>query len=279
MVVNHEPFQEHRVIVTQVPVGYTLGVGRVIAVANQKGGVGKTTTVINLGAALAELGHQVLLIDFDPQAALTAGFGLDPYHLSPTTYSLLMKDGVQLRNIIRKLKDGLWIAPAGVDLAAVDYVLTKHKDRNFRLRNRIEPGRNHLDFILIDTPPSLGLITTNALVAADELLIPVQCHYLAMRGVRALLETVWLVHDRLHPNLKLLGLLPTLHQPDSKHSQEVVRELRSVFSKRVFETVIEEDEALAMAPAARKSVLDFDPESRAAQGYRKLAEEVSVGKK
>jgi chromosome partitioning protein len=278
-VVNHEPFQEHGVIVTHVPVGYTLGVGRVIAIANQKGGVGKTTTVINLGAALAELGHQVLLIDFDPQAALTAGFGLDPYHLSPTTYSLLMKDGVRLRNIIRKLKDGLWIAPDGVDLAAVDYVLTKHNDRNFRLRNRIKPSRDHLDFILIDTPPSLGLITTNALVAADEILIPVQCHYLAMRGVRALLETVWLVHDRLHPNLKLLGLLPTLHQPNSKHSQEVIRELRLVFSKRVFETVIEEDEALAMAPAARKSILDFDPESRAAQDYRNLAEEVSVGKK
>jgi chromosome partitioning protein len=259
-------------------VGYTLGVGRVIAIANQKGGVGKTTTVINLGAALAERGHQVLLIDFDPQAALTAGFGLDPYHLSPTTYSLLMNDGVHLRNIIRKLKDGLWLAPAGVDLAAVDYVLTKYQDRNYRLRNRIEPGRDQLDFILIDTPPSLGLVTTNALVAADELLIPVLCHYLAMRGVRALLETVWLVHDRLHPNLNLLGLLPTLHQPNSKHSQEVIRELRSVFTKRVFQTIIEEDEALAMAPAARKSVLDFDPESRAAKSYRNLAEEVSVAR-
>lgn len=259
-------------------VGYTLGVGRVIAVANQKGGVGKTTTVINLGAALAERGHQVLLIDFDPQAALTAGFGLDPYHLSPTTYSLLMKDGVSLGNVIRKLKDGLWLAPAGVDLAAVDYVLVKFQDRNFRLRQKIEPGRENLDFILIDTPPSLGLITTNALVAANELLIPVQCHYLAMRGVRALLETVWLVHDRLHPDLKLLGLLPTMHQPGSKHSEEVVRELRSVFSKRVFQTVIRLDEALTMAPAARKSVIDFDPDSDAARSYRELAEEVSVGR-
>lgn len=258
--------------------GYTLGVGRVIAIANQKGGVGKTTTVINLGAALAERGHQVLLIDFDPQSALTAGFGLDPYHLSPTTYSLLMKDGIQLRNIIRKVNKRLWLAPAGVDLAAVDYVLTKYQDRNFRLRNRIELGRDQLDFILIDTPPSLGLITTNALVAADELLIPVQCHYLAMRGVRALLETVWLIHDRLHPNLNLLGLLPTLHQPHSKHSQEVIRELKSIFSKRVFETIIEEDEALSMAPAARKSVLDFAPESKAAENYRSLAEEVSVGR-
>jgi chromosome partitioning protein len=165
-----------------------------------------------------------------------------------------------------------------VDLAAVDYVLTKYQDRNFRLRNRIELGRDQLDFILIDTPPSLGLITTNALVAADELLIPVQCHYLAMRGVRALLETVWLIHDRLHPNLNLLGLLPTLHQPHSKHSQEVIRELKSVFSKRVFETIIEEDEALSMAPAARKSVLDFAPESKAAENYRSLAEEVSVGR-
>ena len=247
---------------------------RIITVANQKGGVGKTTTVANLGAALAERGYRVLLLDLDPQAALTAWAGLDPYHLSPTTYSLLIRQSVELKDIIRTLNKHLYIAPAGVDLAAVEYTLMSADDRNFRLRNKISSASDHMDFILIDTPPNLGLIATNALVASDELLIPVQCHYLAMRGVRALLETVWLIHDRFQQPLELLGLLPTLYQAESEHSQEVLRELRSVFSKRVFNTVIHQDEALARAPAVRKAVIEFDPESQASIDYRQLAEEV-----
>jgi chromosome partitioning protein len=247
---------------------------RIITVANQKGGVGKTTTVANLGAAIAERGHRVLLLDFDPQAALTAWAGLDPYHLSPTTYSLLMKEAVELKDIIRTLKDGLFIAPAGVDLAAVEYSLTNSKDRNYRLSHKVTGDRYQVDFILIDTPPNLGLITTNALVASDELLIPVQCHYLAMRGVRALLETVWLIHDRFQQKLKLLGLLPTLFQPESDHARDVVRELRAVFPTRVFKTVIHMDEALAKAPALRKAIIEYKPDSQAAKDYRQLAEEV-----
>jgi chromosome partitioning protein len=249
-------------------------VTRIITVANQKGGVGKTTTVANLGAALAERGYRVLLLDFDPQAALTAWAGLDPYHLSPTTYSLLLRETTQLKDIIRSLRKNLFIAPAGVDLAAVEYSLTSAEDRNFRLQKKIDSGNDSLDFILIDTPPNLGLITTNALVASNELLVPVQCHYLAMRGVRALLETVWLIHDRFHQQLELLGLLPTLYQNESKHAQEVVRELRTVFTNRVFKTVIHEDEALAKAPAVRKAVIEFDPESQASKDYRQLAGEV-----
>jgi chromosome partitioning protein len=251
--------------------------GRTITVANQKGGVGKTTTVANLGAALAEAGHRTLMVDLDPQGALTAAAGLDPYHLSPTTYSLLMKDEIQLEDILRFIRPGLWIAPASVDLGAVEYTLTKFSDRSFRLKQKLMAKRDALDYVLIDTPPNLGLLTTNALVASDELLIPVQCQYLAMRGVRSLLETVWLVHDRLHPGLKLLGLLPTLYQPESDHSCEVVQELRRVFGERVFETVIMQDDAAAMAPAARKSILDFRPDSPAAAAYRRLAEEVSDG--
>ena len=247
---------------------------RIITVANQKGGVGKTTTVANLGAAIAERGYRVLLLDFDPQAALTAWAGLDPYHLSPTTYSLLLRESTSLNDIIRSLSEHLFIAPASVDLAAAEYNLINAEDRNFRLQKKLASGIDNLDFILIDTPPNLGLITTNALVASDELLIPVQCHYLAMRGVRALLETVWLIHDRFHQRLELLGLLPTLYQAESEHAQEVVRELRSVFSNRVFDTVIHEDEALARAPAVRKAVIEFDPESTASKDYRQLAEEI-----
>ncbi len=248
--------------------------GRVIAVANQKGGVGKTTTVASLGAALAERGKHVLLVDVDPQAALTASFGHDPYHLSPTTYTLLTRDDVDLQRIVRPVEERLWLAPASVDLSAAEYALTSFPDRTMRLRKGLESRRDQVDFVLIDTPPSLGLLTVNALTAADELLIPVQCQYLAMRGVRALLETVWLIHDRLHPDLKLLGMLPTQYRPESPHCREVVRELRAVFNDRVFRTTIDEDQAVAMAPAARKTLLAFRPQSLASLAYRRLAEEV-----
>lgn len=248
---------------------------RVIVIANQKGGVGKTTTVANLGAALAEQGQKVILIDLDPQGALTAGLGLDPYTLTRTVYTLIVRPNSSLAGVLRPVGQGLWLAPASVDLSAVEYQLADESDRAFRLKNALERSRVPADYILIDTPPNIGVLTVNALVAATELVIPVQCQYLAMRGVRGLLEAIWRVHERLNPNLNLLGVLPTMFKKESEHSQEVVAELRSVFEHKVFETVIYDEDAVAQAPVAKQAVLNFRPTSEGAIAFRKLAEEIN----
>ena len=250
--------------------------GRILAIANQKGGVGKTTTVVNLGAALAERGQHVLLVDLDPQSALTACSGLDPYSLTPTTYSLLAQDGVTLGQIVRPIGERLWLAPGSIDLAAAEYQLMARPDRARRLADPLRSESDQVAYILIDTPPSLGLLTVNALTAADAVIVPVECRYLAMRGIRAILDTLGTVRERLNPSLDLLGLLPTMYQPASAHSRQVVEELRSAFRERVFETVIEMEEALATAPAARLPVLTHRPESAGAAAYRRLASEVEA---
>lgn len=247
---------------------------RVIAVANQKGGVGKSSTVHNLGAALVERGRRVLLVDLDPQAALTASVGLDPYEVERSTLGLMLEQGTSLRQIVHPLRTGLWLAPSGLDLASAEFKLAHVQDRARRLRHAFELDHPPVDCILLDTPPSLGLLTVNALTAAQELLVPVECQYLALRGVRALLETTRLIHDRLHPHLTLLGLLATLYREQSEHSRAVVRELRTVFGDGVFEVVIPFDEAVAEAPTARRSVLGYRPDSTAAAAYRRLADEI-----
>ncbi len=248
--------------------------GRIIAIANQKGGVGKTTTVANLGAALAELGQRVVLIDLDPQGALTAALGHDPEALTRTAYTLLTRDKVSFGSVLKPINPRLVLVPASVDLGHLDYQLSAAADHAHRLKWALAASRVPADFFLIDTPPNLGMLTANGLVAADELLVPVQTQFLAMRGVRALLDSVWRLHERLNPRLQLLGVLATMYKPGSAHAHDVLTELRDAFGERLFETVIEEDEAAAQAPAAHQTVLEFDPRSDVAQAYRRLAREV-----
>jgi chromosome partitioning protein len=248
---------------------------RIIVIANQKGGVGKTTTVATLGAALVSKGNNVAIVDFDPQGALTVSFGLDPYVIRPSTYELLFHENTSLDLVLHPLKENFHIAPANTALLSSEYKLLKEKNRSYRLQHSIKTCNYSYDFILIDTPPNLGLLTLNALVAANELLIPVASDYLAMRGVRAIMESVWYIRKNINPKLQLLGLVTTLYKENSQHSKSVVAEMKKVFRNKVFQTIIPLDEAASAAPAARQSIIDYQPGSQVAKSYMQLAEEVS----
>jgi chromosome partitioning protein len=252
---------------------------RTLVIANQKGGVGKSTSVMNLGVALAERGLRVLLIDLDPQGGLTAAFGINSFDVRRSTFSLLMQSGVALARVVRPVRQRLALVPASIELAAAEIQLASAADRVQRLRQALQLNRIPLDYVLIDTPPGLGILTANGLVAADEVLIPVQCQYLAMRGVRALLDTVVRVKNSMNPSLRLGGLFGTMFRPESRHAQEVVDELRSVFGVKMFKTLIHYDDVVAEAPVIGLSVLEYIPRHAIAQGYRALTEEVLDGRR
>lgn len=251
---------------------------RTLVIANQKGGVGKSTSAMNLGLALAEKGQRVLLIDLDPQGGLTAAFGIDSYDIRRSAFSLIMYNHVSLARVMRPVRDRLALVPASIDLAASEVQLAGVNDRVQRLRVSLRRSQLPFDFVLIDTPPGLGILAANGLVAADEVLIPVQCQYLAMRGVRALIDTIVRVKKNLNASLRLAGLFATMYRPESIHSQEVVEELRSVFGSKMLNTLIQYDDVVAEAPVVGLSLLEYMPRHPIAQGYRALAEEVLHGR-
>ena len=246
----------------------------VIALANQKGGVGKTTTAINLGAALARLGKRVLIFDFDPQANSTAGLGARTTGAS--TYEVVLGHS-HARDVARPTSvDGLTIVPASPALAGAEVELVPMMAREFRLKRALEDVRNAYDYVLIDCPPSLGLLTVNALTAADEVIVPVQCEYLALEGLSQLTATLELVRRNLNSQLRLRGLLLTMFDGRTNLSQQVADEVRAHFAN-TFKTVIPRSVRLSEAPSHGLPIAQYDPSSRASRAYDDLAQEVIAG--
>ena len=251
------------------------GPARIAAVCNQKGGVGKTTTTINLGAALAEQGRRVLLVDFDPQGALSVGLGIQPHELDATVYNLLMERGVTAHDVVMKTRvDGMDLLPSNIDLSGAEVQLVHEVGREFVLGRVLQPVLPDYDIILIDCQPSLGLLTVNALACADGVLVPLECEYFALRGVALLMETIDKVSSRLSPKLAIDGLLATMYDSRTLHTREVLSGVVEGFGDRVFHTVISRTVRFPDATVAGEPITLFDPACNGASSYRELAKEV-----
>jgi chromosome partitioning protein len=265
----------HRVRVPVPPPLTEHGPARIIAVANQKGGVGKTTSTINLGAALAEYGRKVLLVDFDPQGALSVGLGVPAHELESTIYNLLMERGSEIDDVIRTtVVDGMDLLPSNIDLSAAEVQLVTEVGREQALGRAIKPALDRYDFVLIDCQPSLGLLTINALACADQVLIPLACEFFSLRGVALLMDTIDKVKDRLNTDLRILGILATMFDPRTLHTREVRQRVLEAFGDLVFESTINRTVKFPETTVAGEPITTWAPTSAGAEAYRLLAREV-----
>lgn len=248
--------------------------GKAIAIFNQKGGVGKTTTNINLAAILAMMGKKILVLDIDPQGNTTSGLGIDKKNLEYTTYELLLEEDLDVHSaILPTSTEGLYIIPASVQLAGAEVELVKMDQREKRLKRALDLVKGEYDYIFIDCPPSLGLLTINSLTAVDSVLIPIQCEFYALEGVSQLMHTINIVRRNLNPHLQIQGVVLSMFDGRTNLSIQVVEEVKKYFKDKVYTTVIPRNVRLAEAPSYGMPIFQYDPRSRGAEAYREFAEE------
>jgi chromosome partitioning protein len=245
---------------------------RTISIANRKGGVGKTTTVINLGVALAQMKQKTLLIDLDPQGALSAGVGIDAANQEETIYTLLMDDEFPANQITTPIQAYLDLIPANADLSAAEIELIPEIRRELILRRVLEPFDGWYDFILIDCPPSLNLLTINALCASQEVIVPLQCEHFATRGIQMMLDTIDRIKGRLNPELELRGILATMYSTGTIHAREVLEEIKTTFGDKVFDVIIYKSIRFAEASEAKRAIVEYSAKHKGAKAYKKLAD-------
>ena len=271
---NQSSIREIKEYSQKKPVDHVIGQTRIIAIINQKGGVGKSTTAINLAAALGEMGKQVLLVDLDPQGNSTSGLGVEKALIDTCIYDVLLSDVDIQEAIIPDVCTDLDLVPATINLAGAEVELVTEMARENRLKDAIGTLRGKYDYILIDCPPSLGLLTVNALVAADKLLIPIQCEFYALEGVTKLLESMKRVKTRLNPTLDIFGVLMTMYDSRTTLSKQVVEEVRGYFGKTLFDTPIPRSVKISEAPSFGMPITEYDPHGKGAIAYTELAKEV-----
>ena len=248
--------------------------GRIIAIANQKGGVGKTTTAINLSACLAEKGQKVLAIDMDPQGNMSSGLGLDKNAIDGTIYDMIIGEADVEEVIHKDTIENLDILPSNVDLSAVEIEMIDVENKEFVVKNAIQKIRDNYDYVIIDCPPSLSLLTVNAMTTADSVLVPIQCEYYALEGLSQLIHTVELVKDRLNPVLEIEGVVFTMYDARTNLSLQVVENVKDNLEQNIYKTIIPRNIRLAEAPSFGTPINQYDPRSAGAESYMRLAEEV-----
>jgi chromosome partitioning protein len=273
------PILDPQTLPTEVPDGASapMELPRVLAIANQKGGVGKTTTAVNLGAALAEAGFRVLVVDLDPQGNATTGLGLNPRDVNGSIYDVILNDRALEDCVEPTSLKNLFVAPATIDLAGAEIELVPQMSRELRLKRAIDSVREQYDLVLIDCPPSLGLLTVNGLAAADDVIVPIQCEYYALEGLGQLLRNVGLVQSNLNRSLEVRGIVLTMYDGRTKLADQVEAEVREYFGPKVYRTVVPRTVRLSEAPSFGQPIIVFDSASRGARAYRDLAKEVSRG--